>query len=602
MRQATGQYWAVSGLWAAVVGCSSPGATPRPSAQAVPVPITASVVPEDKPEAPEYWATHAGEPVRFDELVERLEGFLKPDARQASDDSAVAREQARRRSDRVVVPLTRSYLENASKLEHAQRARLLGMLVSTRDERIEPAVCFALAEFVAKPVGTTDADELLPAVRAVGELKLQSCRDLVLQTYLNVRGSSDVGSSLWFPLQRAMAAVANASWLPALSKKLAEPMGPPGPDRAFREGPTDPSADDVPDEAARAAMDAYADQLSWQMTAVRVLEPLRLSGSIDVLVDVLADPNKRELRFATLRTLLALGRPAFERGLTLLVDANERRVWAGALLVGGFGLSEGTAPLLQALRRSKNPETKARLALALPRLPANADALAAFQRVLETMPPGTSLRDEPGDPLDPHDAYDKLSTASSDFHDSTLVPWLLLQLKRAPGNSTERGIYRSRLLSAVMQLATPAQWPSVASAVDKFGGASEREFAKDCAQALNECGDELACYQKVLAAAAVAPASGRYVGLKAGHRIAQLGDAASAEQLALALGGTRDLILVGIMVRAIDHLLPRGSARVESELGKLLAEDRAPRPGLASYGPELIYRLRARAVAPTPPQ
>lgn len=38
--------------------------------------------------------------------------------------------------------------------------------------------------------------------------------------------------------------------------------------------------------------------------------------------------------------------------------------------------------------------------------------------------------------------------------------------------------------------------------------------------------------------------------------------------------------------------------RVESELGKLLAADSEPRPGLASYGPELIYRLRARAAGP----
>lgn len=71
--------------------------------------------------------------------------------------------------------------------------------------------------------------------------------------------------------------------------------------------------------------------------------------------------------------------------------------------------------------------------------------------------------------------------------------------------------------------------------------------------------------------------------------------------MALALGGTRDLVLVGIMLRAIEHLLPRGSARVESELAKLLAEGREPPLGLAAHGPELIYRLRARASAPTTP-
>src|SRR5690349_6904259 len=115
MRQVIGQYWLVSWSLAVVVGCSSPAATPKPSAQTraptVLAPIKASVPPELDPEAPEYWATHAGEPERFTELVERLEGFLKPDASQASDGSATAREQARLRSDRVVVPLTRSYLE-----------------------------------------------------------------------------------------------------------------------------------------------------------------------------------------------------------------------------------------------------------------------------------------------------------------------------------------------------------------------------------------------------------------------------------------------------------------------------------------------------------
>lgn len=519
-------FWVV----ALAIGCSSPVATPKPSLH--PTPLVPSA------------AAKAAE---------------SPDVGPAA--------------------LTRNYLEQFAKLEPEQRAQLLGALVDTHDERIEPAVRLALSEFIANQTDDVSAPELLPALRGVQELKLQSCRDLLLQTFLKVRGSTALGTSVWHALPLAMVEVADASWLPALLQKLAEPMVTAG------AGPEE------------------ADQRFWQLTAIGVLAHLRQPSSIDALVSVLTDPEKKDIRYVARRALLGFGRAAFERGLALLRESDERRVRAGGMLVGGLGLAEGIAPLLQALRSAKSPETKVRLALALPRLPANADAMAAFRQVFEKTPPGTSLHDEPGHPLDPHDAFDTMADAVSGFQDSALVPWLLLEIDRAPGNSTVRGIHRSRLLFAATRLATPAQWPSVARAVEKFGSTSDQAFAKSCAQALNECGEDLVCYQKLLTAPASPdnPDAARYAGLKAAHRIAQLGTPKTAEELAMTLGNVRDWIVVGGIVGTIDHLLPLGSPSVESELAQLMAPGgRGLTNGLPVHGQETLSRLRARSASPTP--
>lgn len=519
-------FWVV----ASAVGCSSPVATPKPSVH--PPPLVPSV----------------------------------PAKAAASPDVGPA-------------ALTRNYLDQSAKLEPEQRAQLLGALVDTHDERIEPAVRLALSEFVANQTDDVNAPELLPALRAVQELKLQSCRDLLLQTFLKVRGSTALGSSVWHALPLAMAEVADASWVPALSQKLTEPLVPTGADRA------------------------EADQSYWQLTAISVLARLREPSSLDALVNVLTDPEKKGIRSAIRRALLGFGRPAFQRGLALLRESDERRVREGGMLVGGLGLAEGTGPLLQALRSAKSPETKVRLALELPRLPANAEALAAFRQVFEKTPPGTSLRDEPGPPLAPHEAFDKMADAVSGFQDSALVPWLLLQVDRAPVNISVPGFHRSRLLFAAMRLATPAQWPSVARAVEKFGSTSDRQFAKSCAQALNECGEDLVCYQKLLTGPASPdnPDAARFAGLKAAHRIAQLGTPKTAEELAMTLGNVRDWVVVGGIVGTIDHLLPLGSPFVENELAQLMAPGgRGSTNGLPVHGQETLSRLRARSASPTP--
>jgi hypothetical protein len=117
---------------------------------------------------------------------------------------------------------------------------------------------------------------------------------------------------------------------------------------------------------------------------------------------------------------------------------------------------------------------------------------------------------------------------------------------------------------------------------------------------LADCRDDLECYRKLLAAAVVPESDARFVGIKAAHRIAQLGDARAAEGLSVLLMGLHDPPLAATIARVIDHLLPRGSAPVENELTKLFEYDgHSWRSAAAPYVEDTLYRLRARSAAPS---
>lgn len=593
MKQAIGQYWVLSSVLAVALGCSSGSpvafkAPASPASSATPAqasPGRAHERPELDAERPEYWATHVGEPDRYAELYPRLDRFFV-------EDSLSDVKMAKPDYGRVVVPLTRSYVEHASKLDAKQRGRLMELLAETRDARTEPAVKLALSQYVeGRFVGQQPRDVRFALLLAYG-LKLESCRGLLLRVFLKYRHSEPLDTRLHSTLPLAMLDLADASWLPTLFAKLAEPLEP------LRDGAVEDD-DVLSDEEA-----TYADQLFWQGTAIDVLGRLRNPSAVEPLVQVLLDTEKSDLHDATLLALTAIGRPALERALSL-VQAPAPMARVGGQLLGELGLVEGVEPLTLALNRARNPVERAFMARALTRLPASPESLAAFKRAFEAVPAGTSLRENAIEPLE---ARQELATAARFVEDPQLVPWLLLQAERARGKDVE-GI-RSHLLASAIYLATPAQMPSVKKSVARLGNPVLRVFVDEAARAITDCLEDVDCYVRSSAALGKGyldqktALATRAFCLKALHRVAQLGKPEHAMQLAELINGDSDPPLVRVAAQVIDHLVPAGSKPLEDRLSlHFVTKDGHSWSGHLALAPleATLYRSRIRSSAPTPP-
>lgn len=595
MTQVIGQSWVVLGALAAVLGCAGnkPVASGAPAvlaASAAPAP-PAAATPRERPELdserPEYWASHVGEPDRYEQLYPRLKAFFGDD-NLGSDESAPKPDYAR-----VVEPLTRSYVEHSSKLDSKQRGRLMALLWKTRDARSEPAVKLALSQYVEGRFNGEEPRDVRYALRLAYGFKLESCRGLLLRVFLKYRQSEPLDRGLHSTLPLALLDLADASWLPALSQKLAEPMEPPA-DGAV-----------VDDDALSEQEIAYIDRSFWQTSAISVLARLRDPRAIEPLVQVLLDPAKQELHDAALLALTAIGRPALARALSLAqLSGVEAQV--GGRLLGELGLAEGTEPLLAALNRAQRPIDRAFMANALSRLPANARSLTAFKRAYESVPLKTSLRDSLADPLDAREA---LADAARSFADPQLVPWLLLQGERARGNDVERAGARLHLFASAIYLATPAQMPSVKKTVARWGAPDLRVFVEEAERAMADCREDADCYVRSSAALGkgdLEPKTAtplRAYCLKSLYRLAQLGKPEHAAQLAELIHGDSDAALAWVASHIIDHLVPSGSKPLEDRLSlHFVTQDGHSWSGNVATIPleRTLYRLRIRSSPPTP--
>lgn len=593
MKLAIGQCWWVSSMLAVVAGCSggSPAASKAPVApvlSATPTqasPARAGERPELDAERPEYWATHVGEPGRYAELYPRLKAFFSDD-NLSSDESAPKPDYAR-----VVEPLTRSYVEHASKLDGEQRGRLMFLLAKTRDARAEPAVRLALSQYAEGRFPGEPARDVRFALRLAYGLKLESCRDSLLRVFLKYRQSEPMDSGLRSTLPLAVLDLADASWLPTLFAKLAEPLEP------LSDGAV------VDDDVLSDEEATYADQLFWQGTAIRVLARLREASAVEPLLQVLLDSEKSDLHDAALLALTAIGRPALARGL-LLVQSPGMQARVGGRLLGELGLAEGVEPLIGALNRAQNPVERAFLARALTRLPSNSRSLAAFKRAYEAVPAGTSLRESSIDPLD---ARQELADAARYVEDPQLVPWLLLLAERARGKDAE-GI-RSHLLASAIYLATPVQLPSVKKTVARLGSPVLGVFVDEAARAMADCREDADCYVRNSAAlgkGSLDPKTAlpiRAYCLKSMHRLAQFGGPAQAAQLAELFTGDSDPPLASVAAQIIDHLVPAGSRPLEDRLSlNFVTKDGHSWAGYIALAPleSTLYRLRIRSSAPAP--
>lgn len=277
----------------------------------------------------------------------------------------------------------------------------------------------------------------------------------------------------------------------------------------------------------------------------------------------------------------------------------------GGQLLGELGLAEGIEPLLDALNRAKSPVERAFMGRSLSRLPTDARSLTVFKRTYESLPPKTSLRESVIDPLEARQA---LADAARYFADPQLVPWLLLQGERARGTEVERAAIRSHLFASAIYLATPAQLPSVKKTVAKLGSPALRVFVEEAERVLLECREDVDCYVRSSAAlskgyldqkTAIAV---RARCLKSMHRVAQLGKAEHAAQLAELIGGDADPPLVLVAAQIIDRLVPQGSKPLEDRLSlSFVTADGHSWSGNIALAPlePTLYRLRIRSSPPT---
>ncbi len=559
-------------LVAAALAACSPAKTskPLPKAPSAPRPAaTAAPRQAPKSELEQRLAELADERTR-EEALARLEAMFEKALLDSEQDRS--RDPAKRFIDASVARLTELYVENDATIRAGGRASLLKLLDRFEDPRSEPALRRAFEAFAAKPDDLRQLIDLKKLVRASARLRVPALDAPMLQAFLALRAGTQ-SSLLAQDLEVALFATRSAAWADSLIPLLGAEL------------PDGPTGDELGSEA-------YQDQLFWQSTAARVLGQIGDPRAVDPLFAVLLAPKKLALKRDALLGLVSLGAPARTTAVRLLQRGGEAARTASEVL-GMSGHPDALPPLLAALRIEKDPTARAFFALALTKLPATPEAIAAFQKAYESLPPKTLL--EPGVP-----AHESLASAASLFFDSRLVGWLLARADAAPKGARQKAL-RSALLQSALLLARSQELPSVKAALDRYGEEKERTIHDQVAPLLSRCGEDTRCYLAELDES-VAPGPAECRGVKAAWMLGVAGDVASRDGIVERL--RRSDHLEGLMASAfaLDRLTALDSNSVAEKLEAVVtaghwSRDTVRRVLSSPSAPlrDVIARLRGRA-------
>src|SRR5262249_28485313 len=120
------------------------------------------------------------------------------------------------------------------------------------------------------------------------------------------------------------------------------------------------------------------------------------------------------------------------------------------------GRAETTPTLLDAMGKV-DPQSRAIIALQLPKVPRTPEVLKAFKDTFERTPGGVAL------PSTSLSAREALLEASASFFDSSLVPWIVKSATKLTSDQTDIALVRKAALMASLKLATPDQFRLVNS-------------------------------------------------------------------------------------------------------------------------------------------
>jgi hypothetical protein len=568
MRRALGPFGVLLGMAAWSVACGGPP-TPRTTTAA-----ETSTTAQKNDDSVHGWVARLDEPSSRAAAIRRLCELLDDELMRSQGNANAA--GLRALANETAAPLTKTYVEHYAELEKSVRVSLIKHLTELRDERTVPALEKAFTEFVAHPKATSDEADIKWAVRAYGDLKTPSLAPAVLAAFEKLEAHTMLGAVTYRDFGEAMVKAPSPSWSPTLLRLIAVPMA-------------DPSAAKTKDEA-KARIDAFRDQLFWQVVGSQVLGELGDAKAVEPLLQVLLSPSKQSLGTTALLALVRIGKPSVEASGKLLdgsspalvayyenalkeagaplapAPLNVPRMIAAAVL-GMSGRSDAAPPLLRALRSPAfSPEDKAMAARELSKLPATQETVAAFRTAFETLPYGTAIAGVP--------AHILLAESATAFYDSSLVPWLLQRETKLKGRGAEQDAIRDVLFTSALKLARAEQLDSVGKAIQKRGSNDVATLLEKAVRLSVSCKDNVDCYLLAVSSRDFQAHGEQFYGMRAAYMIGVLGDATARDRLIERLGAVQNPAVRFVAAQTIDHLTPQGSPEIAARLDAIIVKDK----------------------------
>jgi hypothetical protein len=539
---------------------------------------------------PEYWVDKLSEPSWRNRAVVRLQQFFEDAVTKTNKDMKSAEVQDL--IGKTVDPLTKTYVDNYSDMDTKTRVSLIKLLADFRDKRTEPALKKAFDEFAKAPKTGKDDADIKWAARANEDLKLPGLADPMLQAFLKMRTSSMLGGIVYKDLNESMIAARDKSWVGPLATKLEQPITPPNP-------------------KDKEVTDDFRDQQFWQTTAAEVLGRLGDPAAVPALIKVMIDPAKGDIQRTAILALVKLGKPAADAAVKLLkgdetatayykkrikeLGGEEPKgnptVATGALIVGTIGRQDSLPALLDVIKNEKDDLNRAIMARELAKIPATPDSVAAFKAVYESLSLETELPTG-------GKALDLLTEAAGQFHDPTMVDWLLERAEAAKGDADDRKALQAGIAVTALKIAKPGQMAAVKAAINKYGTDVEKGLFAQADKVVKACGEKADCYLTEIQKPDNQDKNNQMAGIKAGYMISILGNEGVRDQLVASLDKITNAGVRFVAAQAIDHLTPKGSKDVATKLNDIVQKnsksaDREKAMGDAPLK-EVMYRIDAR--------
>jgi len=552
-----------------------PGARrPRVQLAAAP-PARPEPLPEDR--LPATWIARLGDaktlPVAVRMLI-HFHGDAMVRANQNAEDPTV-----KGVVDQIVLPLTKVYVE--SNLERSTRILVIKFLADTHDPRAGRAWIHACHGFAT--AAGPDEEDVYNASHAILATKHEEAAPALGEAFAKLEAGSAKGNAASKSVYGAMIQLQSAAWKPMLLEKIGRPV------ERLR------SSD-------AAQVEAYQSQLFWQRTSAELLGNLGDAGATKPLLKVLMEKDKADVAGAALLSIVKIGAGA----VPVLVDvlagkdaemvefsksksvdfsgSSKSYVGASAMALGAIGRGDTRAPMIQALKSADHETNRAVAARELTLLPANPDAIKAFQAGYEKVPASASIWPSM------FAARPALLTASARFYDAEMVPWLLNQASAAKGSDEET---LAAALTSAVKLMRVAQVAKVKVIVEKIGSEKEKNAFKAASDVLAKCAEDVECY---IARLKDDDTSGEFTAVKAAHMVGMFGDTRAGMEVVKLLPGLRNPDARAAAVLAIDRAVQKDTAPVADALQKLVDDQSGESSAALSStaAEQVVFRLRAR--------
>lgn len=547
---------------------------------------------------PEYWVEKLSDASWRPRAVKRLEQFYEDSVTKAGKKEDAPEVKAL--LDKIVEPLTKTYVDNYGDLDGKSRVSLIKLLSAFNDPRTEPALKKAFEEFAKKPATSKDDTDIKWAVRATASLKLASLADPMLQAFSKLRASSMLGGVTYKDFNEAMTSMPQKSWAGPLTALLEVELERPG----------------QADSKDAAKIDAYRDQQFWQLTAVQVLGEVGDEGTVEPLLKVMLDPQKADIQADTLIALVKLGKFANPSALKLLTAPMDDKlatfhaarvqkatgakeapkdsphIATAALIVGTIGRAESLTPMIEALGKADKDVNRAVIARELTKIPATDASKAAFKAAFEKISIEANI--PPG-----YNALQLLAEASGSFFDASMVDWLLSRATATKGEGEAIKALQGAILVTAIKLAKPDQLPTVKKVVDSLGTQIEKDFYAQAEKLTKECGDRAACYISAMEKGENQDQKNQLIGVKAGYMVAILGTEKERDELVAGLSSIENASIRFVAASAIDFLSPKGSTEAADKLAAIIEKNKKSGDAnrMAGDAPlrQVMVRIRSRA-------